>query len=448
MATWKVTTPDPRTIETTHRGIAPPASEHTAIEHSSYAEALRRRQDAFCRSDEPRVGFQGGRRVVTRSLIPEGVGGEESVGAVVAALVLGLLVPDGEQPPTGRSSTGVGAGVDTYADPVLDRDFPDPDVVKARNGWYYAYSTQSETPEGHVNIQVARSRNLVHWHHLGDALPMLPDWGDDAAVSWAPHVVRHDGRYYLYYSTVPDHLQDDFGLCLAVATSDVPAGPFVATNRPLYCGPTLADIDATVFRNRTTGRWRAYWGSGGDIVTARLAPSLTRLAHPEAEPKLLLRGWSARVKRPYEHGIEGPAVVARHGWFYLFYSGDNCCSYPPHYATMVARSRNANGPFQRLAATRPGLSSVILHSNRCWAGPGHNSVVRDAAGNDWFVYHAIDSGHRYLPGGDEAVRRPMLLDRIHYRHGWPTIHRDSPSPRVVPHRTPADPQQGSCSSQR
>ncbi len=353
------------------------------------------------------------------------------VGLLVAALALGLVAG-----PTATAAHGSGRpqaaelASDTDGNPVLNRDFPDPDVIKAANGWYYAYSTQTEAPEGHVNIQVAKSRDLVHWHYLGDALPKLPDWGDGTAVSWAPDVVRHHGRYYLYYSTVPDRLQEEFGLCLAVATSDEPAGLFVATSRPLYCGPTLADIDAAVFRDRVTGHWRVYWGSGGDIVTARLAPSLTRLASPDAEPKLLLRGWSARVKRPYEHGIEGPLVIARRGWYYLFYSGDNCCSYPPHYATMVARSRSATGPFQRLAATRPGRSSVILHSNRRWAGPGHNTVTRDKAGHDWFVYHAIDTNRPYLPGEDQAVRRPMLRDRILYRKGWPTIRKDSPSTRV------------------
>lgn len=318
------------------------------------------------------------------------------------------------------------AKADAYRNPVIDRDFPDPDVIRSANGWYYAYSTESDTPQGHVNIQVATSLDLVHWRDLGDALPELPSWGDQAVVSWAPQVVQHGGRYYLYYSIVPNRLRRDFGLCLAVATSRSPAGPFVSTRSPLYCGPTLSDIDPDVFRDPATGHWQVFWGSGGDIVTARLAPSLTRLVAPHDEPTLLLRGWSARVHRPYEHGIEGPFVIARHGWYYLFYSGDKCCSYPPHYATMVARSHSATGPYQRLSATREGLSSVIVHSSHRFVGPGHNSVVRDRAGHDWLVFHAIDTHRPYLPGG-QAVRRPMLIDRISYRNGWPTIAGDSPS---------------------
>ena len=179
-------------------------------------------------------------------------------------------------------------------------------MVKPCHGWYYAYSTQTAGTRGTVNIQVARSRDLVHWHHLGDALPKLPGWGETPAVSWAPDVVRRHGRYYLYYSTVPDRLQEEFGLCLAVATSDEPAGAFVATSRPLYCGPTLADIDAAVFAIPRPVTGGCTGGPAGTSSPPGLAPSLTRLASPDAEPKLLLRGWSARVKRPYEHGIEGP----------------------------------------------------------------------------------------------------------------------------------------------
>jgi arabinan endo-1,5-alpha-L-arabinosidase len=348
------------------------------------------------------------------------------VGLVVVAMVASLVAL-ASTPAASGADRSVAQAAGGYRNAVLNRDFPDPDVIRAGNGLYYAYSTESDTTKGHINIQVARSHNLVRWHYLGDALPKLPSWGNKAVVSWAPQVVRHGGRYHLYYSIVPNRLQSDFGLCLAVATSRSPAGPFRTTNKPLYCGPTLSDIDPDVFHDPATGHWLVYWGSGGDVVTARLAPNLDRLASPHAEPKLMLRGWSERVHRPYEHGVEGMFVTARHGWYYLFYSGDNCCSYPPHYAVMVARSHHATGPFHRLESTRPGRSSVIVHSNRRWVGPGHSSVIRDRAGHDWLVFHAIDTRHPYLPGGQQAVRRPMLIDRIVYRHGWPTIAGDSPS---------------------
>ena len=154
-----------------------------------------------------------------------------------------------DRPPSG----GSGWHGANYTNPVQDRDFPDPTVIRAVRGWYYVYGTQTVVNDDPVNVQVARSKDLVHWRYLGEALPSLPAWGDQAGVSWAPEVVHYRGRYHLYYSVVPDELIDDFGLCLAVATSRSPAGPFVTEDEPLYCGSTLADIDARVFRDPANG---------------------------------------------------------------------------------------------------------------------------------------------------------------------------------------------------
>jgi arabinan endo-1,5-alpha-L-arabinosidase len=121
--------------------------------------------------------------------------------------------------------------------------------------------------------------------------------------------------------------------------------------------------------------------------------------------------------------------MKRDDWYYLFYSGNRCCEYPPHYATMVARSRNAGGPYHRLAEYRPGKSSVIMRDNKRWAGPGHNSVIRDDAGRDWIVFHAIDRNRPYFPGSGGAVQRPMLISRLVYRDGWPRVPTNSPAIR-------------------
>jgi arabinan endo-1,5-alpha-L-arabinosidase len=57
-------------------------------------------------------------------------------------------------------------------------------------------------------------------------------------------------------------------------------------------------------------------------------------------------------------------------------------------------------------------------------------VIRDAAGDDWIVYHAIDRERRYVDqtiAGDRAVRRILLIDRLVYEAGWPTVAGGIPS---------------------
>src|SRR3954468_3866885 len=162
----------------------------------------------------------------------------------------------------------------TYANPVIDSDFPDPAVLRASDGFYYVYATQGEQDGHMINIQTARSRDLVHWQRLGDALPVKPDWASRTQDFWAPHVVAHEGRYFLYYSAKPDAALTDAqsGLCLAVATSDRPEGPFRDSGRPLQCGAGFVNIDPMAYDDPATGRRLLYWGSGfGPIKVRELA---------------------------------------------------------------------------------------------------------------------------------------------------------------------------------
>lgn len=318
----------------------------------------------------------------------------------------------------------------TYRNPVLDDDFPDPTVLRASDGWYYAYATQTLGSHRRTNISVARSRDLVRWDLLPDAMPTKPKWASTTQNFWAPHVLEDSGTYYLYYSVEPDTRD---GMCLAVATAKSPAGPFVDSGAPMKQGKGIAAIDSMPFDDPKTGKRLLYWGSGGEpIYVQELAPDRLRFA-PGSEPIPLLKVSAA----PYERLIEGAFVILRDGYYYLFYSGDNCCNLPANYAVMVARSRSATGPFRKLGEATGRASSVILEEDDRWKDPGHNSIFTDAAGVDWMIYHAIDPRQPFIPG-TRATRRAMLIDRVGYRNGWPFVERGVPSwePRAAPHVTP------------
>ncbi len=87
------------------------------------------------------------------------------------------------------------ARITSYTNPVLDDIFPDPTVIRASNGAYFAYGTQIETPGESVNVQVAVSTDLVNWRLLGDALPRKAPWASQTQTYWAPHVHPHGDRY-------------------------------------------------------------------------------------------------------------------------------------------------------------------------------------------------------------------------------------------------------------
>ena len=317
----------------------------------------------------------------------------------------------------------------SYANPVLDTDFPDPVVLKAPDGFYYAYATQTEIGGKWVNIQLARSRDLVNWDHLGDALPAKPTWASKTQDFWAPHVARHGDTYYMYYSAKPDAaLSDDKkGLCLAVATAGGPLGPFVDIGKPLKCGESFVNIDPMAFDDPATGKRLLYWGSGFQpIKVQELGPDRMSFAPGSASVDLVpaIKDDPGR----YSRLVEGAWVIRRGDYYYLFYSGDNCCGKDAHYAVLVARSKSATGPFETFAQATGAPTSAILEARGNWFAPGHNSIITDAAGKDWIVYHAVDLRRaRTKPTDDLNTRRILLIDPIEWRDGWPRIENNGPS---------------------
>lgn len=318
----------------------------------------------------------------------------------------------------------------TYENPVLDTDFPDPAVLRAPDGFYYAYATQGPHDGRTVNIQIARSLDLVRWDHLGDALPVKPSWASRTQDFWAPHVHHADGRYFLYYSAKPDAALTDQsrGLCLAVATADRPEGPFTDIGRPLQCGNGFVNIDPMAYDDPATGKRLLYWGSGfGPIKVQELAADRISFARG-SQPIDLVSVIPDDNPLNYQRLVEGAWVVRRDGYYYLFYSGDNCCGPNAHYAMLVARSRSATGPFETLAQATGAPNSVILERRGNWVAPGHNSVIEDSSGDHWILYHAVDSRRpRTRETDDVNTRRIMLLDRLVWQDGWPRVEGGGPS---------------------
>ena len=309
----------------------------------------------------------------------------------------------------------------TYVNPVFDDNFPDPTLLRASDGWYYAYGTQTKRAGVVINLQVARSRNLVAWEYLGEGLPQKPDWARASQKIWAPHVSEHGGRYYLYYSTRPDGASH---YSLAVAVASAPAGPFVDSGRPLLAGPGFTCIDPMAYDDPATGRRLLYWGSGfGPIWGRELAADRLGFA-PGSVAQAVVHPTPGHDPHDYHRLVEAAWVHYHAGWYYLFFSGDNCCGPHAHYAVLVARARHATGPFETQAAATANPHATLLAANAHWHAPGHNCVITDAAGQDWLAYHAIDPRQPTFDAIDDSEgysRRVLLLDRLTYADGWPVV---------------------------
>ena len=335
---------------------------------------------------------------------------EELLAHALVPLLLGLLFSTVAVPQT---SIGLNKKLPIYENPVYDSDFPDPTVIRFSDGRFYAYATQSVVGGVWRNIQVARSADLIHWQYLGDALPVKPFWANQTQNFWAPHVTEIGGTYYMYYSADPNARN---GLCLAVATATGPSGPFTDKGAPLKCGTGFVNIDPMQFDDPVTGKKYLYWGSGFEpIKVQELAADRLNFA-PGSKPINLIFPIADPDPASYRDLVEGSWVVYRNGYYYLFFSGDDCCT-SAHYAVMVARSTSPTGPF----TVFPENNGVIVAGNEHWLGPGHNSVVRDEKSVDWIVYHAYHPDNRPLG-------RVMLMNRLIFGNdGWVRAETGAPT---------------------
>ena len=75
------------------------------------------------------------------------------------------------------------------ANPILPGFNPDPSIVRVGDDYYIATSTF----EWYPGVQIHHSRDLVNWQPVGHAISR------NVGSIWAPDLVRHGGRYYIYF---------------------------------------------------------------------------------------------------------------------------------------------------------------------------------------------------------------------------------------------------------
>lgn len=308
----------------------------------------------------------------------------------------------------------------TYTNPVAAGDFPDPSVIRV-GADYWAAATSSEWgPE----FPLLHSRDLVNWEVVGSIFDARPTWS--VGKYWAPELSEYRGRFYAYYVAQ----KRGGSLCVAVATARRPAGPYT-DHGPLVC-QEVGSIDGFPVTDEQ-GRRFLLWKEDGNSVSKptpiwaqQLSPDGTRLVGERQEIMRNDQPWEKHATLPYGDLVEGPAIVRRGGWFYMFYSGNFCCARECNYMMGVARSRKLLGPWEK--NPRP-----ILASNEMWKCPGHGTVVQDASGRDWMMYHAMSVKDSVYVG-----RQGMLDEVVWGKDGWPTINAGrGPSGSAVssPHGT-------------
>nr|WP_236070542.1 arabinan endo-1,5-alpha-L-arabinosidase [Streptomyces polyasparticus] len=301
-----------------------------------------------------------------------------------------------------------GSASAAYPNPgVLTGDIAvhDPSMVKTPSG-YVLYST-------HNGIEARTSTDRTHFKRAGSAFTNLPSWWATYSKDrspWAPDVSYHGGKYLMYYAV------SSFGSThSAIGFASSPSGqPGTWTDHGIVHSTTTSSgynaIDPNLFVDRDGKWWMSLgsWSSG--IKMIRLDPSTGK---QYAGDRTL---YSIAARPTGSKAVEGPAVVRRGAYYYLFASYDVCCAgVNSTYKIKVGRAGSPTGPYIDKNGVRmtAGGGSEVLATHGRYIGPGGQSVLPDSDG-DLLVYH-------YYDGQDNGAPK-LGVNLLNWSGGWPTAY--------------------------
>ncbi len=246
-------------------------------------------------------------------------------------------------------------GDGTFANPVLNADYSDPDVIRVGEKYYMTCS------EFHyMGMPILESDDMVNWHIVAqiykqlnlDVFDHMEGYGDG---TWAPTLRYHDGKFYMYVC------MPNTGLYMSTAPKA--EGPW----EPLHVVKAIAGWeDPCPFWDEDG---KAYLGhskvGAGPIIIHRMS----------ADGRTLLD----EGKTVYEGPVaEGTKIHKRDGYYYL--------SIPEGGVgqgwQMILRSRNIYGPFEGKRVLETGSTPIN--------GP-HQGALVDTPSGEWWFYHFQDT---------------------------------------------------------
>ena len=252
-------------------------------------------------------------------------------------------------------------------------------------GRYYLYCT------GGDGVHCYTSDKLSNFEYIG-----IVCQESGACQYWAPCVTKLDGKFYMYYSSMPNDTDDVHTQCLKVAVSDSPRGPFVFHNILADAFSIDADIAVT-----EEGRYLFYSINdynakrvGTKIVLDKmvspfaLAKNPKNAVVPTLDQEIFCRD---RFKLgEHWHTIEGANFFYEDGWFYLLFSGN--CYQNNNYYVGYSRAKADNGKLEEIEFLKfPNDDTYhpLLCSDDIELGTGHNSTIK-VDGQWYIVYHGRD----------------------------------------------------------
>ena len=266
---------------------------------------------------------------------------------------------------------------------IFPGDYPDPTILRDGKDFYMTHSSFTYFPA----LLIWHSTDLLHWEPVARAV-------EDGDYSiFAPDLCKVDGKYYIYY---PTSRGENY-----VVTADKIEGPWSA--------PVKLDVGGIDPGHVVAEDGNRYLYTNNGFVTP-LAPDGLSAA---GRPKKVYDGWAFPEEWETEgFWLESPKLFKRGDWFYLVTAEGGTAGPPTSHMVVVARSKSALGPWEN-SPTNPLVHTYS--ADEFWWSKGHGTLIDDADGNWYVVYHAYRNNYHTLG-------RSTIIESVEWTaDGWPVL---------------------------
>lgn len=268
-----------------------------------------------------------------------------------------------------------------YKNPILNADFPDPDVIRVGDTFYMVSTTMFHFP----GATLLKSKDLVNWEYCANPLQRIADsdaynlqqgLNHYAGGQWAASLSYSQGKFYIYFIAYAANGQNDGKNVLLTATD--PEGPWTME----YFDHHYYD-SGWLFDEGEGGDGFVYVACGiGDIYVAKLNRSTLKEI---SSTKVLSLG----------NGLEGSHMYHIGDYYYIYatYGGTEG-------SQTIFRSKSPLGPYEE-------------HEGRVFEKQHiHQGALVDTPDGEWWTILFKDAG---------AIGRIPYLEPVKWTDGWPVV---------------------------
>lgn len=263
-------------------------------------------------------------------------------------------------------------GDGTFTNPVIQADFPDPDVQKVGDTYYMVTTTMHNFP----GCTLLKSKDLVNWEYCCNPLEKMSanaeyNLEDGKNIyskgAWANSLMYKNGKFYILFNAFGNG--DDAGGYLLSATDA--EGPWTMTrlSRGYYDPGLMTDDD---------GKTYVVCGNG-NLKVIQLDDNFAPVNEADVDGGF--------------DGLEGSHFFKKDGYYYIY---STCCAWPA--TQWCFRATNVFGPYEK---------KEVFNSDDI-----HQGAMIQTQSGEWWTMLMRDCG--------AFGRMPYLLP-VTWNANWPVI---------------------------